>query len=68
MKKKSYEISSVGYAEFLYDIRRRKDERNGTITNVLLILGFLAFGWMSKDLAIFYIVNLAIGKIANRII
>lgn len=57
MKKKTYEFSSMGYAQFLLDCKQRKQKKVNMITSALVIGGLLACGFLGKEMVIIYGVN-----------
>lgn len=67
-KKKTYEFSSIGYAQFCKDIETRKQKRANMITSAVVMGGLLAFGVLSKEILIIYGVNTVIGIVTDYLV
>lgn len=65
MSKKSYPLSNIGYAQFLLDIKQRKERRTSLVLSVVILFIFLGFGWLSKSLLILFLVNAGASELAH---
>ena len=60
---KTYKFDKFGYAQAIYDIRKEKQEKIGNIFSIVVLLGFLGLGIMSKEFLLIYFT----GKVINLI-
>lgn len=68
MKRKTYEFSSIGYAQFCKDIELKKQKRANLITGSIVVGGMFAFGIISKEIALIYGANTIINIVTDWLI
>ena len=66
--KKSYEFSSIGYAEFTHDLRVKKQKRLNLVISTSILLGLMTFGILSKEILLIYGVNTGINIVTDIIL
>ncbi|MDU3410064.1 hypothetical protein [Clostridium sp.] len=65
---KTYKFDKFGYAQAIYDIRKEKQEKIGNIFSIVVLLGFLGLGIMSKEFLLIYFTGKGINLITDFLI
>ena len=66
--KRSYEFSSIGYAQFIQDCRTRKQRKINMAVSTGILLGLVAFGLLNKELMMIYGINAGISVITDYLL
>ena len=65
---KTYDFSSIGYAQMILDSRKEKLDKINGVTGIVVIGLLFATGILSKELAIIMVSRAGIGKVTDWLI
>lgn len=64
-KEKVYKFDKFGLAQAIVDRKAEKQKKINNITSLVVVLGFLGLGWMSKEFLLLYLTGKGIDIVTD---